>query len=277
VPASGVDAVAINVTVTNPTLPSYLTVWPTGTPQPTAANLNFVPGQTVPNMIIAKVGANGRISIFNFHGSTDVIVDVLGWFPAGAGYTGLSPARLMDSRSDTRVVNVVDGDTVDLDNGARVRLIGIDAPEVGSCEADTATEALRALVLGRTVALTTGGDGDDVDHYGRLLRYVDVGGVDAGLTLIQGGLAIARYDSRDGYGRHDREEAYLVADFVSAAYVCSPQPPGPPGNPSPPAPPADVYYENCDAARAAGAAPIYAGEPGYREGLDRDGDGIACE
>lgn len=38
-----------------------------------------------------------------------------------------------------------------------------------------------------------------------------------------------------------------------------------------------VYYPNCDAARAAGAAPIYAGQPGYRAGLDRDGDGIACE
>jgi hypothetical protein len=38
-----------------------------------------------------------------------------------------------------------------------------------------------------------------------------------------------------------------------------------------------VYFENCDAARAAGAAPIYRGEPGYRPGLDRDGDGVACE
>ncbi|WP_251829222.1 excalibur calcium-binding domain-containing protein [Streptomyces sp. ATCC 21386] len=39
----------------------------------------------------------------------------------------------------------------------------------------------------------------------------------------------------------------------------------------------DVYYENCDAARAAGAAPVYAGEPGYGPHLDRDGDGVACE
>lgn len=38
-----------------------------------------------------------------------------------------------------------------------------------------------------------------------------------------------------------------------------------------------VYYRNCDAARAAGAAPIRAGQPGYREGMDGDGDGIACE
>ncbi len=40
---------------------------------------------------------------------------------------------------------------------------------------------------------------------------------------------------------------------------------------------ADVYYKNCSEARAAGAAPIYQGQSGYRPGLDRDGDGIACE
>lgn len=38
-----------------------------------------------------------------------------------------------------------------------------------------------------------------------------------------------------------------------------------------------VYYPNCDAARAAGAAPIYRGSPGYRDGMDGDSDGIACE
>jgi hypothetical protein len=39
----------------------------------------------------------------------------------------------------------------------------------------------------------------------------------------------------------------------------------------------DVYYKNCSAARAAGAAPILQGQPGYRAALDRDGDGVACE
>jgi hypothetical protein len=38
-----------------------------------------------------------------------------------------------------------------------------------------------------------------------------------------------------------------------------------------------VYYKNCDAARAAGAAPINRGEPGYRSALDRNNDGVACE
>jgi hypothetical protein len=46
---------------------------------------------------------------------------------------------------------------------------------------------------------------------------------------------------------------------------------------SPTQAPVNVYYENCDAVRAAGAAPIRTGDPGYGSHLDRDGDGIACE
>lgn len=102
VPSSGVGAVALNVTVTNPTAPSYLTVWPTGAPRPNASNLNYSPGQTVPNMVIAKVGTGGRISLYNYAGTTDVIVDVLGWFPEGTSFTGLTPARLLDTRQTTQ-------------------------------------------------------------------------------------------------------------------------------------------------------------------------------
>jgi hypothetical protein len=48
--------------------------------------------------------------------------------------------------------------------------------------------------------------------YGPLLRYVDVGGTNVGLDLIQGGLAVARYDSRGGYGAHPRLGQYIAAD-----------------------------------------------------------------
>ncbi|GAH46910.1 unnamed protein product, partial [marine sediment metagenome] len=81
IPAVGVGAVVLNVTVANPTTNGYLTVWPTGTRLPNSSNINFVPGKTVPNLVIAKVGANGQISIFNSSGATDVIADVVGWFP----------------------------------------------------------------------------------------------------------------------------------------------------------------------------------------------------
>ena len=47
--------------------------------------------------------------------------------------------------------------------------------------------------------------------------------------------------------------------------------------PAPEPAPAGAYYRNCRAAREAGAAPLYVGDPGYRSELDRDGDGVACE
>lgn len=50
-----------------------------------------------------------------------------------------------------------------------------------------------------------------------------------------------------------------------------------PAAPPPPPPAPSVYYKNCDAVRAAGAAPIYLGDPGYAKHLDRDNDGIGCE
>ena len=57
-----------------------------------------------------------------------------------------------------------------------------------------------------------------------MLRYVDIGRTDAGLRLITQGLAIARYDSRDGYGFHPREPKYIKADRASPAYTCAPKP-----------------------------------------------------
>lgn len=62
-----------------------------------------------------------------------------------------------------------------------------------------------------------------------------------------------------------------------AAPEPAPRPAAPAPAEEPPAPAADVYYENCDAARAAGAAPLLRGEPGYRSRMDGDDDGVACE
>jgi hypothetical protein len=73
------------------------------------------------------------------------------------------------------------------------------------------------------------------------------------------------------------------APAAAPAPAVAPPPPetSPQYVPPPPAPlpskGSSVYYPNCKAARAAGAAPIYAAEPGYRPGLGRDGDGVACE
>ncbi|RFA08990.1 calcium-binding protein [Subtercola boreus] len=67
------------------------------------------------------------------------------------------------------------------------------------------------------------------------------------------------------------------APAVSVPAAPEPEPVAPEPVAPQPAPPADVSYRNCDAVRAAGAAPLHRGEPGYSSKLDRDGDGIACE
>lgn len=136
--------------------------------------------------------------------------------PAGT----TQPAPLPAGETGT-VTNVVDGDTVDVEGVGRIRVIGIDTPERGACGYESATQAMSVLVLGRPVTLTPGAV-DDADRYGRLLRYVDVGSRDAGLSLIADGWAIARYDSRDGYGAHTREDEYVAADEASADLGCYP-------------------------------------------------------
>jgi hypothetical protein len=80
VPSSGVSAVVVNVTATDPTTGSYLTAYPSGGPVPTASNLNFGPGQTIPNLVVVKLGTGGKFSVYNAQGNTDVIADVIGWY-----------------------------------------------------------------------------------------------------------------------------------------------------------------------------------------------------
>ena len=84
VPATGVGAVVLNVTATSPTASGFVTVYPSGAQRPNASNLNFVTGQTTPNLVITKVGANGQVALFNSAGNTHLIADVVGWFPSAS-------------------------------------------------------------------------------------------------------------------------------------------------------------------------------------------------
>jgi hypothetical protein len=88
VPASGVTAVVLNVTATQPSRGSFLTVYPSDAGLAVASNLNFVPGQTVPNLVTVKVGADGKVKLYNAVGQTHVVFDVVGWY---GGATGGSP------------------------------------------------------------------------------------------------------------------------------------------------------------------------------------------
>jgi hypothetical protein len=64
----------------------------------------------------------------------------------------------------------------------------------------------------------------------------------------------------------------MIRILIAAAFVCTAAAIG-----GAPAAGADVYYKNCTAARNAGDTPLYVGDQGYAEHLDRDGDGVACE
>lgn len=132
-----------------------------------------------------------------------------------------SPTRGAETVTHTGVVtNVVDGDTIDVEGAGRVRLRGVDTPERGECGFGPATEFVEDLTLGQVVTLIRPEGSDDTDRYDRLLRYVEVNGVDVGLATIEAGLANARYDSRDGFGWHPRQEAYIAAD-ATTQHVCS--------------------------------------------------------
>ena len=104
VPATGVAAVVVNVTVTGPSASGFITVYPSGTSQPTASNLNFTAGQTIPNLVTVKLGTDGKIDLRNNSaGSVHLIADVAGYYLAGTptvpgAFVSLDPARLLDTR-----------------------------------------------------------------------------------------------------------------------------------------------------------------------------------
>lgn len=98
-------AVIMNVTATSPTAAGFITAWPTGQARPLASNLNFVPGQTVPNLVLTGVSGSGYVSLYNSTGNTNLIVDVAGWLPSGATVSPVVPARLLDTRAGATTVD----------------------------------------------------------------------------------------------------------------------------------------------------------------------------
>ena len=108
VPSTGVSAVVLNVTVTDTTSAGYLTVYPAEDPRPTSSNLNWVTGQTIPNLVQVGLHGSGQLAIYNFMGSTDVIFDVAGYVPVTTGNPGpdglfnpVVPGRILDTRDGT--------------------------------------------------------------------------------------------------------------------------------------------------------------------------------
>lgn len=202
--------------------------------------------------------------------------------PASTPTPERSRARTVPAapQSSVFVTGIVDGDTIDTTVG-RIRVLGIDTPERGECGYDAATaHAGQVVPIGSPVTLSSAGGKDEADRYGRLLRYIaGPDGRDLGLAQISSGHAIARYDSRDGYGWHPKERQYIEADAAVGPIGCPDAPalglppsapiPGNPGLPDGPGPGPDVDCRDL-------AGPVWVGDQDWHW-LDGDGDGIGCE
>jgi hypothetical protein len=105
-----VAAVVFNLTVTEARSNGFVTAHASGSSRPDASNLNFAAGQTVPNLVTVPVGADGKVSLFNYSdGSAQLIADVAGYYAIGApstpgAFQALAPSRLLDTRRTTAPV-----------------------------------------------------------------------------------------------------------------------------------------------------------------------------
>ncbi|WP_327374800.1 hypothetical protein OG393_12940 [Streptomyces sp. NBC_01216] len=122
-PATGVTAVVLNVTATNPSGPGYVSVHASGLKRPYTSSLNFAAGQTVANAVVVPV-VDGKVSFYSNSGTVDLVADVSGYFARGEDgsvYTPAGPARLMDTRSGLGVPKdeVGAGETVTLQVAGR--------------------------------------------------------------------------------------------------------------------------------------------------------------
>ncbi len=205
VPASGVGAVALNVTVTAPTASSWLRVYPSGSPLPDASSINYVPGQTVPNMVIARVGPDGRIALRNEFGSAHVIVDIVGWFPL-TGYAPLSPARLLDTRPGFTTIDGQFVGTGALGSGGTLALTVVGrggVPPVGA----------RSVVLNVTVTSPTASSWLRVYPTGTPLPTASNLNYSPGQTVANAVVARVGVDGKVAL-RNELGSAHVIVDVV---------------------------------------------------------------
>lgn len=99
IPSSGVEAVALNVTGTDASSGTYVTVWPGGT-RPMTSLLNLDPGAVKANNIAVGLGSDGKVRLFNATGTVHVVVDIVGYWTSGTtkNFTAIMPTRAYDSR-----------------------------------------------------------------------------------------------------------------------------------------------------------------------------------
>jgi endonuclease YncB( thermonuclease family) len=129
----------------------------------------------------------------------------------GAAQAG--PQR--DAQLTGTVASITDGDTLRLTSGARVRLLQIDAPELGTGECwsrAARTALLRRVPVGSRVGLEADSRLDRVDRFGRLLRYVHRGTTNVNVALVRAGAAAPYFFG----GERGKHAARLLAEAVRA-------------------------------------------------------------
>ena len=101
VPASGVAAVALNLTGIAHGGPTFLSAYPSDSPWPGTSSLNLGKDQVHATLVVPRVGSDGHVSVYNSAATTDAVLDVVGYFPVtgGSTYTPVVPARLVDTRT----------------------------------------------------------------------------------------------------------------------------------------------------------------------------------
>lgn len=109
------------------------------------------------------------------------------------------------------VTNVVDGDTVDIDTGERIRYLMVDTPELSSddCFATEARDFNESLVLGEEVTLEY--DVEKQDRFGRTLAYISVGDREINTLLVERGFACVLRIPPNGADREAEFEALELA------------------------------------------------------------------
>ena len=128
VPASA-TAVTFTLTGTAATTSTFVTAWPTGSPQPTASNLNLSAGVTTPNQVVVALGADRKVNLYNKNGNTHLIIDLAGFYTPdyGALFTPATPKRVLDTRSSQPVgatTDIVIGSLPALTTGVVLNLTG---------------------------------------------------------------------------------------------------------------------------------------------------------
>ena len=143
-----------------------------------------------------------------------LILLIFGWL--GGDQVAVAPGQEGDAvtndsaqTKETVVTKVLDGDTIIIQGGIHVRLLGIDADEKDYPCYEAARLRLEELIMGKTIVLEM--DSEDLDQYGRQLRFVFLDGANINRQLVAEGLAIARF-----YPENQKYKAEIVAAEAEA-------------------------------------------------------------